>query len=149
MEVLTSLHIGQSVVNHKRRTASPAWQSSGLQQLLQNKLPDHCQVPCVILTCTWKDVLKLLKSFIAASIFQCKTFFGVESSSGDEAWRFSRCVYSSLLVSWHGLLHQRPLIWTTAVWQKGKIIYSERKSLRAVWIWYDRAEVLQRPWIGW
>lgn len=97
MEVLTSLHIGQSVVNHKRRTASPA-RSSGLRQLMQNKPSDRCQVPCVILTCTSTDVLKLLKSFIAASIFQCKSFFSVESSSGDEAWRFSR-VYSSLLVS--------------------------------------------------
>jgi len=54
---------------------------------------------------------------------------------------------SSLLVSWHGLWHKGSLIQTTAVWQNGRIICSERKSLQAVWIWCYRAEVLQRPWI--
>lgn len=73
-------------VYSKPQVKDTSAQSSDLQQLLQNKPSDCCQVPCVILMSAWKDVLKLLKSFIAASFFQCKAFLNVELSSGDEGF---------------------------------------------------------------
>lgn len=99
--------------------------------------------PLFVLTCTWKDVVKLLNSFTVASVLWCVSLVGAEPFCGAEVQR----VWVMLAVVAPGA-------------DTGLSLGSERSGL-AGWndnligrrvmpaVGCDRAGVPQMPWTGW